>query len=188
MSQANQDGGSYTDVPFASSGGYFTWINPGFIDASYERNIWWMANYGVDEASAYADIEWYLTRGNIPHMITLVATVQFEHVDGNPTHVETLETLQTSVTLDLYPPPPPPPPGGGGGCPDLLVWDGTGFVNEGVLNLHNLVNPESDITVFHTLTTMPALNHQVCSIRLAEDRRSVQQQPLVDRPGQALRR
>jgi hypothetical protein len=94
---------------------------------------------------------------NSPGTYTFICTV----TDSNG--LQTTDYWQVSVVA-----PPPPPPGGGGGCPNLLVWNGTGFVDEGVLNIHNLVNPDSDVTVYHNLTTTPTLNHHVCTIQLAE--------------------
>jgi hypothetical protein len=46
---------------------------------------------------------------------------------------------------------------GGGGCPNLLVWNGTAFVDEGLLNIHNLVNRENDVVRQYTLNTTPAV-------------------------------
>jgi hypothetical protein len=43
------------------------------------------------------------------------------------------------------------------GCPNLLVWNGTAFVDQGLLNIHNLVNPDSDVDRAFTLNTTPAL-------------------------------
>ncbi len=43
------------------------------------------------------------------------------------------------------------------GCPNLLVWNGDEFVDEGVLNIHNDENPYEDVTVTHQLATMPAI-------------------------------
>jgi hypothetical protein len=47
--------------------------------------------------------------------------------------------------------------GGGGGCPNLLVWNGTAFADQGLLNIHNLINPTSDVVSEHTLNATPAL-------------------------------
>ena len=42
-----------------------------------------------------------------------------------------------------------------GGCPNLLVWNGTNFVDEGVLPIHNINNPDADIVYSHLLETTP---------------------------------
>ncbi|MDF1538134.1 MAG: hypothetical protein P1Q69_04445 [Candidatus Thorarchaeota archaeon] len=43
------------------------------------------------------------------------------------------------------------PGGGGGGCPNLLVWNGTGFSDEGIMYIHNVFDPYSDVVVSHIL-------------------------------------
>ena len=42
---------------------------------------------------------------------------------------------------------------GGGGCPFLQVWDGSDYVDEGLLDIHNAEGV--DVTYEHTLTAMP---------------------------------
>lgn len=48
-----------------------------------------------------------------------------------------------------------------GGCPNLLVWNGTNFVDEGVLPIHNVDNLDADIIYSHLLKTIPktSMNH-----------------------------
>lgn len=48
----------------------------------------------------------------------------------------------------------------GGGCPNLLVWNGGAYVDEGLLNIHNFVNPESDVVIYHNLNTTPVRTDQ----------------------------
>ncbi len=55
---------------------------------------------------------------------------------------------------------------GGGGCPILYVWDGTEYVCEGLLNIHN---PEGlDITATHTLAATPQASWSTYTLRLTE--------------------
>jgi len=55
-------------------------------------------------------------------------------------------------------------PSGGGGCPTLFVWNGTAYVEEGVLNIH----AESDITVQHRIENTLALENCVYKLQLRE--------------------
>jgi hypothetical protein len=55
---------------------------------------------------------------------------------------------------------------GGGGCPFLQVWDGSDYVNEGLLDIHNA--EEVDVTYEHTLMTVPGLVDGAYGIRLIE--------------------
>jgi hypothetical protein len=54
----------------------------------------------------------------------------------------------------------------GEGCPTLLVWNGTHFVDEGVLNVHS--EPDRDVIVQHRLKTTPARQNFICTLKLAE--------------------
>jgi len=47
--------------------------------------------------------------------------------------------------------------GGGSQCPNLLIWDGTAFVDEGVLPIHDEENPELDVIYIHEIETNPYL-------------------------------
>lgn len=59
--------------------------------------------------------------------------------------------------------------GGSGECPNLLVWDGEMFVDEGVLEIHNEDNSEEDMVVDHVLDTNPALlENNKYALKLAE--------------------
>ena len=56
--------------------------------------------------------------------------------------------------------------GSGGGCPILHVYNGSSYINEGLLDIHN---PEGiDITRNHTLTTTPKPSYGLYLIRLVE--------------------
>jgi hypothetical protein len=56
--------------------------------------------------------------------------------------------------------------GSGGGCPMLFVWDGTDYVCEGLLDIHN---PEGiDVVYQHTLVTTPQRVHGAYLFRLVE--------------------
>lgn len=51
-----------------------------------------------------------------------------------------------------------------GGCPTLFVWNGTGYADEGVLNIH----AESDITVQHKIQNTLALKNGAYDLQLQE--------------------
>ena len=54
----------------------------------------------------------------------------------------------------------------GGGCPFLQVWDGSDYVDEGLLNIHNAEGV--DVTYEHTLTTVPEAVNGAYEFRLLE--------------------
>ena len=54
--------------------------------------------------------------------------------------------------------------GPGGGCPTLFVWNGTSYVEEGILNIH----AESDVTVQHTIQNTPVLKNGFYNLQLRE--------------------
>jgi len=61
---------------------------------------------------------------------------------------------------DVHWPSPP------GGCPTLFVWNGSEFIDEGVLNIHS--EPDIDVIINHTLTTTPASQYFMYTLKLAE--------------------
>jgi len=54
--------------------------------------------------------------------------------------------------------------GGGGTCPTLFVWNGTAYVEEGVLDIHAY----SDVTVHHWIQNTLALENNVYNLQLRE--------------------
>jgi hypothetical protein len=56
--------------------------------------------------------------------------------------------------------------GGGGGCPILFVWNGTHYVEEGLLDIHNPNG--TDVTTFHALCIKPEPVHGVLQLQLTE--------------------
>lgn len=59
--------------------------------------------------------------------------------------------------------------GGGGECPNLLVWDGNEFIDEGVLPIHDDENPGVDMTLYHELQCTPAItSNQKLILKLSE--------------------
>jgi hypothetical protein len=54
----------------------------------------------------------------------------------------------------------------GHGCPTLFVWNGSHFVKEETLNIHS--EPNVDVTVNYTLKTLPAVEHSMYILKLAE--------------------
>jgi hypothetical protein len=66
---------------------------------------------------------------------------------------------------------PPPGGGGGGGCPILSVYDGSGYSNEGLLNIHNSLG--IDITTPHVIVSSPqAVDHRYL-LRLTEHPKTI---------------
>lgn len=56
-----------------------------------------------------------------------------------------------------------------GGCPDLLVWNGANFVDEGVLPIHHVGDQESDIAYSCQLETIPeTLGNNYYLLKLSE--------------------
>jgi hypothetical protein len=53
---------------------------------------------------------------------------------------------------------------GGGSCPTLFVWNGTSYVEEGILNIH----AESDVTVQHTIQNTLVLKDGFYNLQLRE--------------------
>ncbi|MCK4354115.1 MAG: carboxypeptidase regulatory-like domain-containing protein [Dehalococcoidia bacterium] len=60
---------------------------------------------------------------------------------------------------------------GGGGCPFLQVWDGSEYVDEGLLNIHNA--EDVDVTYEHTLTTVPEAVNGAYEFRLTEHPKTI---------------
>ena len=56
--------------------------------------------------------------------------------------------------------------GGGGGCPFLQVWDGSDYVDEGLLDIHNAEG--EDVTYEHALTNVPEPLDGTYAFRLTE--------------------
>jgi subtilisin len=56
--------------------------------------------------------------------------------------------------------------GGGGGCPILSVYNGTEFIEEGLLNIHN--PDDNDVVAIHELVTEPYFANKQCFLRLTE--------------------
>jgi hypothetical protein len=50
-----------------------------------------------------------------------------------------------------------------------MVWNGSAFADEGLLNIHNLTYPDSDVVLEHTLSTTPVANdHNLYTLELYE--------------------
>jgi len=74
-------------------------------------------------------------------------------------------TIYDAVGAGSPAPPPPPSDGGGGSiCPTLFVWNGTSYVEEGILDIH----AESDVTVQHQIQNILALENDVYKLQLRE--------------------
>ena len=60
---------------------------------------------------------------------------------------------------------------GGGGCPFLQVWDGSDYVDEGLLSIHNAEGV--DVTYEHVLMTVPARVNGAYEFRLVEHPKTI---------------
>jgi len=60
---------------------------------------------------------------------------------------------------------------GGGGCPFLQVWDGSDYVDEGLLDIHNAEGV--DVIYEHTLTTVPEPVNGAYEFRLIEHPKTI---------------
>ncbi len=76
----------------------------------------------------------------------------------------TVEQGDTAFSDGTGSPSPPPSGGGGGLCPTLFVWNGTGYVEEGLLNIH----ADSDVTVQHRIQSTLALENGFYKLQLRE--------------------
>jgi len=74
---------------------------------------------------------------------------------GNPITV-TMDSDHTLTAYFKYDP--------GGGCPTLFVWNGTGYAEEGILDIH----AESDVTLQHEIQNTLALDKGVYKLQLRE--------------------
>ena len=74
-------------------------------------------------------------------------------------------TMKNLVDRELYG-TVPPPPGGGGGCPFLYVFDGTEYIGEGLLDIHEVTG--IDKVAIHTLQTTPSQLNNKIYLRLTE--------------------
>jgi len=63
------------------------------------------------------------------------------------------------------------PPPGGGGCPFLQVWNGSDYVDEGLLDIHNTEGV--DVIYEHTLTTVPERVNGAYAFRLTEHPKTI---------------
>ena len=65
----------------------------------------------------------------------------------------------------------PPPPPGGGGCPILYTFNGAEYIEEGLLDIHDIDG--IDRTYIHTLQTVPfPLNHKI-NLQLIEHPKTI---------------
>jgi len=68
------------------------------------------------------------------------------------------DSCENSINKDKY--GPPPGGGGGGGCPILYTFNGTEYIEEGLLDIHDIDG--IDRTYIHTLQTTPyPLNNKI---------------------------
>ncbi|MFX0067320.1 MAG: hypothetical protein ACFFC7_34790 [Candidatus Hermodarchaeota archaeon] len=60
--------------------------------------------------------------------------------------------------------------GGGGGCPNLLVWTGEEYYDEGIIDIHTEgdPHPEMDKEIYRELFSTPAMTNHVVDLRLME--------------------
>ncbi|MCK4434039.1 hypothetical protein KAU92_01015 [Candidatus Bathyarchaeota archaeon] len=73
-------------------------------------------------------------------------------------------TMDQHYTLEAHFQPSGGGGGGGGSCPTLFVWNGTAYVEEGVLDIH----AESDVTVQHWIQNTLGLENGVYNLQLWE--------------------
>lgn len=131
---ASSDGACYV----LESENVYKLLSPGTYTCDYGSSV-------AILASGYEGYEWsyWLLDG--------------EKVYGNP-YVVTMDSDHTLEPYFSY------HGSGGGGCPTLFVWNGTDYVEEGILNIH----AESDITVQQELQNTLALDDGVYKLQLRE--------------------
>ena len=107
---------------------------------------------GTSHSTTYLPSAGYWINSNILVLNATRPKATTYQTYANVTFSPTLTLTTHTITFyGLY-----QPGGGGGGCPNLSVWNGTGFVDQGLLNIHNLVNPDSDVVRLFYLNTTPA--------------------------------
>ncbi len=125
---------------------------PGFIET--EESYWTDVSfaYSTDGPNSYWDntLGW----GGDPYE-DVDANYWYKHVHFYPTSDGT--TLDPDTLLWS-------PSSGGGGCPTLFVWNGAGYAEEGILDIH----AESDVTVQHEIQNTLALENGAYKLQLRE--------------------
>jgi hypothetical protein len=77
---------------------------------------------------------------------------------------------ESGTVSDIVSKPYAVPPSGGG-CPFLQVWDGSNWVDEGLLDIHSAEGV--DVTYEHTLTTVPEPVNGAYAFRLTEHPKTI---------------
>ena len=136
----------------------YTYSGNIIITASASDNEWiskvrcrfgstWLAD---DLESPY---QWSVNTANYPNGWTEIKCVAYDRC-GN--------TAETTISINIL----NGGGGGGGGCPILFVYDGSEYIEEGLLDIHNIDG--IDIIRVHELTVEPVINHRRYLLRLTE--------------------
>lgn len=97
-----------------------------------------------------------------------VDAVGWEHTDTTVAD-DALLWSQTGIVSDTV--SKPYQPSSGWGCPFLQVWDGSDYVDEGLLNIHNAEG--MDVTYEHALMTVPEFVNGAYKFRLVEHPKTI---------------
>lgn len=138
-------------------------------------------------SNAFLDIAWDAQQSGVIQRIELYSNqglVKNQTVSGTTTGSTSLMISVTSQTLYVrlraifsngeaytnpiwivYTPP------SGGGCPFLQVWDGSDYIDEGLLDIHNA--EDVDVIYEHTLTTVPESVNGTYAFRLIEHPKTI---------------
>lgn len=100
--------------------------------------------------------------GADPHCDNFYCIMYFA---AHPLQTDFCDICENSIDPTKFDPPPPPPPGGGG-CPFLYVFDGTEYIGEGLLDIHDVTG--IDKVYIHTLQTSPSQVNSKIILRLSE--------------------
>jgi hypothetical protein len=146
------------------------WTYLGYFFVQYNSNVFWSATQTVGCLSlsimndiAQAHQGHHVMVGLMFHLAWsdgTMSSVWFSLGDDDPEDTDcwlTVEQGNTEFTLSSG-------GGGGGGCPTLFVWNGTSYVEEGILSIH----AESDITVWHEIENALALENGAYKLQLRE--------------------
>ena len=112
------------------------------------------------DSTLAATVEWSFTDENDrDHFLTVTAEAWYKDLSN-----DNLYTISTSSTLNMY-----VSSGGGGGepCPTLFVWNGTGYVDYGVINIHDPLG-EDVIQEVPVLAVDVEINKHKATFRLRE--------------------
>lgn len=150
-----QAGPDYMDAGYSDYGLYSWWHDPGY-DFDLENpvrqyalnSIQWTQNYGVNPSKFFGIKVW-------AHVVL--------HTQNNLIG-SSIDTAPVYLRIARSGGGGGDGGGGGGLCPTLFVWNGTDYIEEGILDIH----AESDVKVQREIQNSLALQNYVYKLQLRE--------------------